>query len=69
MSQRVQQWLTAEELAAEFRVPLKTVYVWNHKGTGPPVTNLGRHVRYSRKAVDEWLAHGGTKPDKAARAS
>ena len=43
-------------------MPLKTVYVWNHKGTGPAVTKLGRHVRYSRKAVDEWLAGRTEQP-------
>lgn len=61
MSEKV-QWLTPDDLAAEFRVPLKTVYVWNHKGTGPAVTKLGRHVRYSRKAVDEWLAGRTEQP-------
>ena len=62
MSEWVRQWLSPEDLAAELGVPLKSIYVWNHKGTGPAVTNLGRHVRYSRKAVDEWLAGRTEQP-------
>jgi hypothetical protein len=26
------------------------------QGTGPAATKVGKHVRYSRKAVDQWLA-------------
>ena len=62
MSEWVRPWLSPEDLAVELGVPLKSVYVWNHKGTGPAVTKLGRHVRYSRKAVDEWLAGRTEQP-------
>ena len=62
MSEWVRPWLSPEDLAAELGVPLKSVYVWNHKGIGPAVTKLGRHVRYSRKAVDEWLAGRTEQP-------
>jgi len=64
MSEWIRPWLSPEELAAELDVPLRTVYVWNHKGTGPAVTKIGKHRRYSRKAVDEWLA-SRTGPDAA----
>jgi excisionase family DNA binding protein len=43
-------------------VPLRTVYVWNHSRTGPAVTKVGKHVRYSRKAVDEWLVSRTEQP-------
>jgi excisionase family DNA binding protein len=55
MTEQARQWLSPEDLAAELDVPLRTVYVWNHSRTGPAVTKVGKHVRYSRKAVDEWL--------------
>jgi predicted DNA-binding transcriptional regulator AlpA len=29
--------------------------VWNSKRKGPAFTKIGKHVRYSRTAVDEWL--------------
>jgi excisionase family DNA binding protein len=59
---QAQQWLSPEELAAELDVPLKTVYLWNHKRRGPAFTKIGKHVRYSRKAIDEWLASRTTQP-------
>jgi excisionase family DNA binding protein len=56
MSEQARTWLSPEELAAELDVPLQSVYAWNHKGRGPAVTRVGKYVRYSRTAVDEWLA-------------
>lgn len=50
------EWLTTEELADLITVPLPTIYKWNHKGTGPAATRVGKYTRYSRKAVDAWLA-------------
>jgi len=43
-------------------VPMKTLYVWNHKRKGPAFTRVGKHVRYSRTAVDEWLASHTKQP-------
>jgi excisionase family DNA binding protein len=56
MSEWVRPWLSPEDLAAELDVPLRSVYQWNHKGTGPSGKKIGRHIRYSRDAVDKWLA-------------
>jgi len=62
MAEQPQQWLTPEELAEELNVPMKTLYVWNHKRKGPAFTRVGKHVRYSRTAVDEWLANHTKQP-------
>ncbi|HVD17594.1 MAG TPA: helix-turn-helix domain-containing protein [Propionibacteriaceae bacterium] len=62
MAEQPQQWLTPEELAEELNVPMKTLYVWNHKRKGPAFTRVGKHVRYSRTAVDEWLASHTKQP-------
>lgn len=48
------EWLTPDDLAAEFQVPVKTVYTWNSQRTGPQAHRLGRHVRYRRADVDAW---------------
>ena len=56
MSETLGLWLKPEDLAAELDVPLRTIYVWNHKGTGPSGKKIGRHIRYRRDAVDKWLA-------------
>jgi excisionase family DNA binding protein len=49
------EFLSPEDLAAELRVPLATVYGWRYKGTGPRALKVGRHVRYRREDVDAWL--------------
>ncbi len=52
----VREWVSAEQLAQEFGVPLRSVYGWNAKGTGPRRIRVGRHVRYSRDDVEAWIA-------------
>jgi excisionase family DNA binding protein len=44
-----------EEAAAYLRVPVATLYQWRHRGQGPPVSKVGRHLRYRRKDVEGWL--------------
>lgn len=48
-------FLTTEELAAYLKVPVPTVRMWRHNGTGPKGVRLGRHVRYRRTDVDRWI--------------
>jgi predicted DNA-binding transcriptional regulator AlpA len=46
--------LTPRELATREKVPTKTVYQWNTRGTGPPYFKIGRHVRYRLRDVVAW---------------
>lgn len=50
------EWLTTEELAELLRVPVPTVRVWRHNGSGPEGVRFGRHVRYRRSTVGAWIA-------------
>lgn len=56
MPNNEQPWLSNEEFAKEFGVPLLTVRKWRSEGTGPRGIRFGRHVRYSRQEVDSWVA-------------
>jgi len=47
--------VTPQELADMLRVPIRTVYAWNHAGTGPPVFHIGKHARYLAADVTSWL--------------
>ncbi len=47
--------LTPEDLAQHCKVPIGTVYQWNHRGTGPKALRVGRHVRYRTSDVEAWL--------------
>ena len=50
------EWMTTDELAEELKVPVPTVRAWRHNGSGPEGVRLGRHVRYRRSTVVEWIA-------------
>ncbi|GAA1005495.1 hypothetical protein Aple_051170 [Acrocarpospora pleiomorpha] len=50
------KFLTPDELAELFTVPLETVYQWRRKHTGPPGFRVGRHLRYDLTAVLAWVA-------------
>lgn len=54
--------LTTKELAAYLQVPLATIYAWRTKrGRTPAAYFVGRHLRWTRAAIDAWLAEGGSK--------
>lgn len=49
------EWLGIEELAQELGVPVRTIYAWRTKGTGPRGATFGKHVRFRRRDVDAWI--------------
>ena len=48
------RWLSRQELAARYGVPVKTPAEWASKGTGPRYAKFGRHVRYRLSDVIDW---------------
>jgi excisionase family DNA binding protein len=51
----LEQLLTSSELAELLRVSERTIEGWAYRGTGPRVTYVGRHRRYRREDVREYL--------------
>jgi excisionase family DNA binding protein len=47
--------MTLSDLSDMLGVPVATLYGWRHRGEGPQGYRIGRHVRYRRSAVEEWL--------------
>lgn len=47
--------LTAQDLATFLKVPIATIYGWHHRRIGPPASKVGRHLRYLRETVENWL--------------
>jgi len=47
-------WSTAET-AAYLGVPIKTLYQWSSRASGPPSFKIGRHRKYAPQEVDIWL--------------
>jgi len=48
------KWLTRQELADRYGLPVKTPAEWATKGTGPRYAKIGRHVRYRLSDVIDW---------------
>lgn len=46
--------LTVDDLADRVQVPVRTVYDWNTRGTGPTYIRIGRYVRYREADVVAW---------------
>lgn len=59
------RWLTAGELAAELGIPKQTIYKWRVEGRGPRGHKFGRHLRFSREDVNEWITDSA-EPEPAA---
>lgn len=51
----VDRLMSAEEVAAFLSVPVTTLYQWRHHGVGPRGMRVGRHLRYRRQELDDWL--------------
>lgn len=47
--------LTVQELANYLGVPVATIYAWRYRHEGPPGLRVGRHVRFRRSDIEEWL--------------
>ena len=48
-------WSVAD-VAEYLNVPSKTLYTWRYQGKGPPAFRLGKHLRFKREEVEDWLA-------------
>ncbi|MGH4027854.1 helix-turn-helix domain-containing protein [Actinomycetota bacterium Odt1-20B] len=59
------RYLTPDDIAEMFGVPLETVYQWRKKRTGPPGFRIGKHVRYDPVDVRDYVA-GLRETDAAA---
>jgi excisionase family DNA binding protein len=60
------EWLLSpEDVAAILGVPKSTLYAWRYRGEGPPSLRVGKHIRYRREDVREWIERQ-TTPRKAS---
>lgn len=51
-----EEYLTCEQFAEMFQVPLKTARLWLREGSGPPSAKFGKHIRIRRSDIDRWAA-------------
>ena len=55
--QHLEPLLSASEVAAYLGVPIKTLYRWRYRREGPPALRVGRHIRYRRTDLEDWVNH------------
>lgn len=55
MRQNPPSLLTYSEVAELLRVPVSTVRLWRHRGTGPEGFRAGRRVLFREDAVRAWI--------------
>ncbi|MFF8928738.1 helix-turn-helix domain-containing protein [Streptomyces longwoodensis] len=60
------RYLTPDDIAALFEVPLETVYQWRKKRSGPPGFRIGKHLRYDPADVRTYVNQRKDADRKAA---
>jgi excisionase family DNA binding protein len=43
------------QVAERLQIPERTLNDWRYKGVGPRYLRIGKHVRYRRADVEDWL--------------
>lgn len=44
-----------KEISAWLGVPVSTIYQWRHVGKGPKGYRVGKHLKFKRADVEQWL--------------
>ncbi|MFF0850150.1 helix-turn-helix domain-containing protein [Streptomyces sp. NPDC003280] len=60
------RYLTPDDIADMFGVPLETVYQWRRKRTGPPGFRIGKHLRYDPADVRAYVMQRKSTGQSAA---
>ncbi|WP_328396672.1 helix-turn-helix domain-containing protein [Streptomyces sp. NBC_00390] len=60
------RYLTPDDIAEIFDVPLETVYQWRKKRTGPPGFRIGKHLRYDPADVRAYVTQRKDADQEAA---
>jgi excisionase family DNA binding protein len=53
--QHLEPLIDVQQLADYLDVPVKTLYAWRHRREGPPAFRVGRHLRYRRTDIQQWI--------------
>jgi excisionase family DNA binding protein len=53
--QHLEPLIDVQQLADYLDVPVKTLYAWRYRREGPPAFRVGRHLRYRRTDIQQWI--------------
>ena len=59
--------MTPQEAADYLNVPVVTLQTWRARRNGPRSYRVGRHTRYRRQDIDDWLLEREQQAVLAAR--
>jgi excisionase family DNA binding protein len=51
----IERLLTTGDLSEYVGIPVTTLYHWRMRGEGPPAIRVGKHLRFRRADVEQWL--------------
>lgn len=63
----VDRLLTVEDLAYYLDVPVATIYAWRYRRQGPAGFRVGRHLRFRRRDVEQWITEQLAESSRAMR--
>jgi excisionase family DNA binding protein len=52
--------MTTAEVAEYLAIPTATIARWRYVGKGPPAAKIGKHLRFDRQDLLEWIAEQKT---------
>jgi predicted DNA-binding transcriptional regulator AlpA len=53
---QVDELFTPRELSVYLEIPVATLYAWRYRGQGPRCFRVGKHLRYRRSDVTDWIS-------------
>lgn len=66
ITEELPPWASTQQVADWIHVPVATVHQWRHRGLAPRAYRIGRHLRFRREDIAEWLdAHADPRPGAA----
>lgn len=66
---QLDQLFTPEELSEYLEIPIATLYAWRYRGRGPISFRVGKHLRYRRNDIDQWIGRQLEVADTSRRAA
>ncbi|MGI8761748.1 MAG: helix-turn-helix domain-containing protein [Jatrophihabitantaceae bacterium] len=48
-------YLTVDDVSVVLKVAPSTIRYWVARGDGPPAFRFGKHLRFDRRELDDWI--------------
>jgi len=65
MSEKIEEWINADQAAEFFGVKPATIREWIRKGKGIPATKIGKQWKFKYSELDAWAKSGAAADDSS----